>query len=188
VNPESSQHRASGEDPNGAPAETAAPAADGQRPVRTSGADRWVKLAFLVIALGLGFVLWRHSRGGPDLKWPIAKTAEALGKVLADAHEQDRWVVAYFTRDPRSAAGNRNVEYLGKGQNVKALKEGNFMTVEVKVDPGDALAEAYKVSKLPTLLLLDPQGTECNRMVGAVGEVDFRKKFLMAAKPPGDAE
>jgi len=192
VSPEAPEHRASGVGRDGppadAPAEQAAPAADGQQPARTSGADRWVKLAFLAVALGLGLVLWLHSRGGPNLGWDVATTAKDLDKVLADAREQDRWVVAYFTSDPRSATGNRNVQYLRKGQNVKALKEGNFMTVEVKVDPGDTLAKAYKVDKLPTLLLLDPQGTERNRMVGIVGEVDFRKTFLKPAQSAGDAE
>ena len=192
MSPDVPEYRASAESrygpPADAPAEQAAPAADDEQPARTSGADRWVKLAFLVVALGLGLILWLHSRGGPNLGWDVATTAKDLDKVLADAREQDRWVVAYFTSDPRSATGNRNVEYLRKGQNVKALREGNYITVEVKVDPGDALAEAYKVNELPTLLLLDPQGTERNRMVGTVGEVDFRKTFLKPAQPAGDTE
>ena len=44
------------------------------------------------------------------------------------------------------------------------------------------LAKRYKLTKLPTMVILDANGKELNRREGFIGEVEFRRGFLDLTK------
>ena len=138
--------------------------------------DRWVKIGFLVVAVVIATVIWKYLQTETFLKgWP-----EDLNTALADAKQTDRRVLVFFVGNPPNAdavwmAGNT----LAKSQNQRAIQEGNFARVKVVVNSLDSdLARRYKLTRLPTMMILAPDGKELNRREGKVGEVDFPHGFL----------
>jgi hypothetical protein len=150
---------------------------ENRRSKKAGRSDRWVKIGFLVVAVV-----------GAALTYGLFQTKESflpkwltnLSAALADAKQTDRRVLVIFIGNPPNTeavwmANNT----LAKPQNQRAIQEGRFASVKVVVDSLDSdLARRYKLTRLPTMMILAPDGKELNRREGKVGEVDFSHGFL----------
>jgi len=156
--------------------------ADGQQPPaaaagkRKSSVDRWVKLGFVVVFLGVvGAVTYLQLRG-PMLGWP-----DDLDKALAQAQRENRRVVVLVRSFPASSTCKRMVQTtLTKSENRAALKEGNFILVEIRFARDADWAKRYEVSRTPTMLVIGPDGERFHKKEGFIGETAFRDVFLKA--------
>jgi hypothetical protein len=138
--------------------------------------DRWVKIGFLVVAVVIGTVIYLYLQNDTLLKgWP-----EDLSAALADAKQTNRRVLVVFVGNPPNADAVRNADFaLGKPQNQQAIQDGKFARVKVTVNSLDSdLARRYNLNRLPTMMILAPDGSELNRREGVVGEVPFLHGFL----------
>ena len=138
--------------------------------------DRWVKIGFIIVAVVISAVIWKYRQTETFLKdWP-----EDLNAALADANQTNRRVLAVFISNPPNAEAVENAEYaLAKPKNKQAIQDGKFARVKVTVNSLDSdLARRYKLTHLPTMLILDAKGGELNRREGVVGEVPFLHGFL----------
>jgi hypothetical protein len=138
--------------------------------------DRWVKIGFIIVAVVVAAVIWKYLQTDTFMKgWP-----EDLSAALADANQTNRKVLAVFISNPPNAEAVENAQYaLAKPQNKRAIQEGKFARVKVTVNSLDSdMARRYKLTHLPTMLILDAKGGELNRREGVVGEVPFLHGFL----------
>jgi len=157
--------------------------ANPQQSAQAGRSDRWVKIGFLVVAVVIAAVVWKYLQNDTILKsWP-----EDLGAALADARQTNRRVLVFFISNPPNTDAVRTAnDTIAKPQNQKAIQEGNFARVKVTVNSPDSdLARRYKLTRLPTMMILAPDGTELNRREGVVGEVPFRHGFLDLAEIQG---
>jgi hypothetical protein len=139
--------------------------------------DRWVKLGFLVVALVVAGVLVVRSRSKPLLPdWD-----DDLPAALTQARQGDRKVLVMFHGSPPGETARRlATTTLRKEDNLRAIRDGKFLRVEVTLPTSldsDA-ARRYRIRKLPTMLILTPSGQEWNRREGMIGEEPFRRGFL----------
>ena len=159
-------------------AQTPPPAAKRHRPH-----DRWVKLGFLVVAVGIaGFLYFRGRKLPAPRDWLDAKDLTAALQVAKD---QDRHVVVLFVRHPMSQLAEDVIKkVINKQENQTAVKDGHFVAVMVR-GPSAELREQYRLSEFPTLMILDPSGREIKRREGldARPEVPFRSEFLKLDSP-----
>jgi len=139
--------------------------------------DRWVKVGFLAVAAAVVALVWWQQRKGPD--WPGWE--EDLDAALARAAAQNRRVLVFFMSSPPDDDTRRMEQTtLKKRENRQAIDNGRFIRVRLVLDTSlkGETASRYKVTTLPTLMILDARGTELNRRERFVGEIDFRKGFL----------
>ena len=62
---------------------------------------------------------------------------------------------------------------------IRAIQDGKFARVKVTVNSLNSdVARQYKLTHLPTMMILAPDGKELNRREGVVGEVPFVHGFL----------
>jgi len=138
--------------------------------------DRWVKIGFLVVLIIVAAAIWYWHRQPPTMKgW-----GRDLDAALRQAVAERRQLLVFFISSPPSDTARRMVRTtLAVPENRKRLNEGPFVKVKVEVDSlKSQLAGKYTLRKLPTMLLLSPDGVELNRREGFIGEVDFRNGFL----------
>lgn len=158
-----------------------------RRPKRAT--DMRGKLAFLVVAALLaGVVYWYLQQGKTILRdWP-----DDLAKALRQAKAENLRVLAFFVSSPPSETTLRMARTtLKKSHNQRAIASGGFLRVKVSLDTSlkSDTARRHKITKLPTMLILGPDGKELNRREGMIGEVPFRSGFLDCAEvvqPPSD--
>jgi hypothetical protein len=153
-------------------------------PRKSKGADRWVKLGFLVVAAGIVVFIWWSLRNPSMPGWD-----DDLDAALVQARDENRKVVVFFMSKPPGTIDRWNWDnILIKEGNQKALADGKFLRVKMQVssDLQSEPAKRHKLKKLPTLILLGPDGKELNRREGKLGELDFRDGFLNCARvlPP----
>ncbi len=138
--------------------------------------DRWVKLGFLVIAVGIGGFAWWYIRKPQMSGW-----STDLDGAFQRGRAENRKIIVYFMNKP---PGHNDLwirdNIIKKSGNRQALKEGKFIKIVVQRSGNlrSDLAKRYKLKKLPALLLLGPDSTELNRREGMIGEVEFRNGFL----------
>lgn len=151
----------------------APPATKGKR-------DVLVKLAFVVVLAAGGALIWRLQRRDPKLGWPTD-----LDAALRQAKKDDRQVIVFLMSVSLPPGGDaewniRNT--LAKKANRDAISQGGVICVQVRLDATlkSETARKYRITKLPTMLLLGPDGKERNRREGKIGETDFRNGFLDA--------
>ncbi len=158
--------------------------ADGQGPPpaaaaagkRKSPVDRWVKLGFAVVFLGVVGVVTYLQLRGPMLGWP-----DDLTEALAQARRENRRVVVLVRSFPASNACKRMVQTtLAKAENKAALEEGKFILVEIRFARDADWAKRYEVSRTPTMLVIAPDGKRFHKQEGFIGETAFRDVFLKA--------
>jgi len=152
-----------------------------EQPRQSTQPSRRVKMGFLLAAvLAAGLIYWFFQTGETFLKsWPIK-----IDDTLARAKQTDRRVLAFFVSNPPSAAAMRlSTTTLAKKNNEQAIRDGKFFRVKVLTHglSGD-LAKRYKLTILPTMIILDANGKELNRREGFIGEVDFRHGLLDLTK------
>ncbi|MHC4984578.1 MAG: hypothetical protein ACYTFO_00320 [Planctomycetota bacterium] len=138
--------------------------------------DRWVKLGFLVVALGIVAFLVIDQRSFPA----PAGWGKNLAEALATAQAENRHVVVLFVKHPMGELAKTVItQVINKSDNHKAVKEGNFVPVMVR-GPSNQMREDYGLTVFPTLMILDPAGQEVKRREGldTRPEVPFRSEFL----------
>lgn len=151
----------------------AAATAAGGRP--RSARDRVIKVAFAVVTLTVvGMLYWYQRRGLSLPGWD-----SDLKAALQQASTQNRPVLVFFVSSPPDQT-SRELAKTTIPKNAQAIKDGRFLTVMVKVgNPAKSeLAQRHQVVKLPTMLVLGPDGAERNRREGFIGELPFRSGFL----------
>lgn len=144
---------------------------------KSSPRDRWIKIGFVLVLVAAVVAVYLFQKR--DLS--IQGWGNDLNAALSKAKAENRMVVAFFVSSPPSDTAKQIARRrIPKGDNQKALKEGNFIPVVVSLN--NALesepAMKYGLTKLPTLMVLLPDGTERNRNEGMIGEVDFRQNLL----------
>lgn len=142
-----------------------------------SSRDRWIKIGFVLVLAAVAVAIYSFQRR--DLR--IEGWGNDLNAALTRAKAENRMVVVFFVSTPPSDTAREIAQRrIPKPDNVQALKDGNFIPVvvsldnELKSDP----AMKYKLTTLPTLMVLRPDGTERNRHEGMIGEVNFRQDLL----------
>jgi hypothetical protein len=156
---------------------------ENRRSERAGKSDRWVKVGFVMVAAVVGTWIYMSFQTETFMKgWP-----EDLNAALADANQTNRRVLAVFISDPPNAEADENAKFaLGKPHNQQAIQDGKFARVKVTVNSLNSdLARRYKLTHLPTMLILDAKGNELNRREGIVGEVPFMHGFLDLAEIHG---
>ena len=140
--------------------------------------DRRIKIVFLAVVLVGAAVVYVLQRRTPGFDWP-----GDLDKALKQARDQKRRVLVFFTASPKSATARRLIQTT-LYKNAQAMAKERVIKVNVSLDTElkSATAVRYKISSLPTFVLLSPEGKELNRREGFVGEVDFHKGFLDRSK------
>ena len=155
------------------------------RPAAKSGRDRWIKLAFAAVAVAALILVWQLQR----TKLRIPGWGKDVQAALAQARNEGRPVLAFFIADPPSATARRMAKTtLSRGANKQAIKQGRFIRVVVVGSLASDLAKRYKVSQLPTMVIISPQGRLIKSQPGFIGEVPFRAEFLKVrlATSPSD--
>lgn len=142
-------------------------------------ADRRTKIAFLVVmVVAAAFVYVLLQRRTPGFNWP-----EDLDKALEQARTRQRNVLVFFTGSPKSDIAKQLIRKTLR-KNAPMIAKQRVVKVNVSLDRElkSDLAARYKISSLPTFVLLSPEGKELNRREGFVGEGDFHKGFLDCSK------
>ncbi len=167
----------------------ARPQAEGAKPTASGETgkalrDRIVKLAFLVLTLGAVAVLVWYQRRGLGLSgWGLDFAAAQV-----QAAQEQRPVLALFVRSPPDYTSRELAKHT-ISKNAQAIEAGRFVPVMVNVRDlaKSQPAQRYGVSRLPTMLVIGPDGVEKNRREGFVGELEFRKGFLDCSRVVGPA-
>lgn len=138
-----------------------------------------MKYIFLGIVLIAAAAIYLRQRSGPpalEENWP-----RTLDAALAQAEQTDRRVLVFFTSEPPSETTRRLVDTtLARPENRRAIQEGNFIRARAILDVSldSPAAKKYRIRRLPTMMVLSPEGKELNRREGFIGEVPFRSGFL----------
>jgi hypothetical protein len=144
--------------------------------------DRRAKMAFLVVAILVAGVVYFLFQSGEEIlkNWPADFNA-----TLADANQTGRNVlVVFLSNPPNDDSVFVATTTLTKPKNRQAIEAGKFARVKTVVnDLNGPLAGKYKLTKLPTLMVLDSKGKEVARAEGRVGEVPFLE-FIQSIKKP----
>jgi len=156
------------------PSQTAGPNAGSPAPARGK-AERYVKLGFLVVVLAVvGWLIARQYLGTSLTGW-----SGDLNAALQQAARENRRIVALTYDSPNDLEYEKMRENVAKLGNAKALEEAGVIKVHTRLAMSDPLAVKYKVSRFPATLLIAPDGTLITCWTGYIGEVAFRKEFLM---------
>lgn len=149
------------------------------KPRSSSPGQRWVRMGFVVVVIVVvGALSFKHRSMPAPRGW-----TENLNEALHQARTEGRKTVVLFVDHPIGYYGRKLIQTtLRKPGNRNAIVKGQFVAVMVRLK-GKAkkdLMAKYKLSDLPTLLLLDPRGKELNRREGdqTLPEVPFRNEFL----------
>lgn len=132
-------------------------------------------LILLIIAAMAGLYVFNQRQ-----ELNIEGWGKDLDAALARAKTENNPVVILFVNKSQTPTARDLQKRIDRPGNRKALKNGNYITVIVPLDNSldSELAKKYKISSLPTLLLLKPNGEEHNRAPSNIGEVPFRQIFL----------
>ncbi len=153
------------------------PSAKSDQSAKTGRSDHWINIGFLVVALIAAGLIYGFFQTKESIlpSWP-----EDLNAALARAKQTDRKVLVLFMANPPGPDSVFMASVtLSKSQNQQAIQNGKFARVKVIVNSLDSdLAHRYKLTRLPTMMILAPGGNELNRREGRVGEVPFLHGFL----------
>ena len=151
--------------------------ASNDQPVATKRRMDRGKLIFLLIFVLAMIAVYISQRSGAELPdWP-----GDLQAALAQAKQENRRVLVFFAGDPPSKNA-RDMATKTLQKNAGPIKDGKFITVLIQGKKSDELFKRYKISKLPTFLLLDGEDKELNRRDGFVGQGAFGGGFLKCTK------
>ena len=149
---------------------------------RLSG--RKVNLAFLVVIVAAVALIYWHQQGSGGLpSWP-----DDIDAALKQAAKEDRKVLVFLASRPPSFTDIRMTEDPVR-HNKPIIAREKFITVLIQLDSLPAVIAGHKIEKLPTFLILGPDGKELNRRTGFVAPAAFGAGFLDCTdiwKPPGE--
>ncbi len=141
---------------------------------KSTPAERWVKRCFLLAILLAGIIVGYIQFRGPMLGWP-----DDLYAALVKARAENRAVVVFVRSFPAGDIDKRMVQTT-LSKNKKALENGKFLLVEIRLDRSAGWAKKYGVTKTPTMLLIAPDGEKFRKQEGMIGQTEFSDKFLNA--------
>jgi len=149
-------------------------------------ADRRVKFIFFAVVLVAASIVYYSQRSGPTLPgW-----GDNLTAALKRGQQDNRPVLVLFYKSLSGDAVWDLKKHLGRIEADKALADGKFIRVKVKLTSGldSTLAKTHQIRKLPTILIIGPDGKERNRRVGRIPYNDFWNGFLNGStiQEPGD--
>ena len=148
------------------------------QPGKKFSADRWIKIGFVVVVIGIAAVILMLQWGGLEIKgWD-----SDLEAALKQSKTENRNVLIFFTSSRPGDTALKISKTLAKPASKKAIKDGNFIRVIVGTSLKSETARRYRINKLPTMVILTPTGTELNRREGFIGEGDFHTGFLDCTK------
>lgn len=155
-------------------------------PKKRLSLNKKVNLAFLLVVILAVVLIYRHQQSGGGLPdWP-----GDINAALKQAADDDRKILLFVASKPPSYTDIRMSEVsITFASSVNPmLKRENFITVLIQLDSIPAvIAGRYKINKLPTCLVLGPDGEERNRRTGFVAAAPFVEGFLdctQIEKPP----
>ena len=121
-------------------------------------------------------MIWISQRRGHRLGWP-----SDLDAALKQSAAEGRSLLIFF-RNPIADEETQDVikRLLLPGDAQKALRKGNFLQVQANLDPSlqSPTAKKYKILRLPTMIIISPEGEELNRRVGYIAFMEFLGPFL----------
>jgi len=153
---------------------------DSRAPVPKSPHKK-VGLIFLAIAIIAVVTIQYLQR---SLAAPSGWIDNDLPEAMRQAKQRSANIVVLFVAKPPTEIDRWiTTKTLSEEANMKALEDGNFVAVMVRVSGNQRAqyAEEFSVHTFPTTLILSPDGEELNRKEGKIGETDFRDVFLVAA-------
>jgi hypothetical protein len=140
----------------------------------TTKTDRYVKLGFLIVTVGI--VGWLIVQ--PHISFPMRGWDTDLQAALTQAAAESRSVVAMVYDSPQNLAYSKLREVVSKAGNREAMQKANVICVHVRLDSDDPLAKQFEIKEFPTTLLIGSDGKAISRWTGYIGEVAFRQEFL----------
>jgi len=140
--------------------------------------DRYVKLGFLVVTLGI--VGWLIVN--PYISRSLPGWDEDLQAALETAKAENRKIVLLAYDTPQNHNYGKLRKIVEKPDNREALERANVLRVHLRMDADDLTARKYKITQFPTTLLIGPDDKVITCWVGYIGEAAFRTHFL-AGKP-----
>jgi hypothetical protein len=145
----------------------------------TNTRKRKGKLIFLGIIIVAAAAVYMYQR--QDLTIPGWRND--LDGALADAKKEGKITVVLFADQPPSETSRNIALRVTMTANKEMLfgkdgKGSKYIPVCVSVTKNSPLVQKYDITRLPTLIAFNPDGTVRNRVVGDVGEVPFRAEFL----------
>lgn len=140
--------------------------------------DRRGKLVFLGVIAIVAILVYFNQRQPPSQaeQWP-----NDIDAAFKQAKVTNRRVLAFFMGDPPSqATRDMLTKTLAQPGNIDAIVNGKFIKVKIVLAGGlkSDLADQYKITSLPTMVIFDHNGNELNRRRGFIGELPFRRNFL----------
>jgi len=131
------------------------------------------KLVFLAVLVAVvGFIWYIQRNPSPPADW-----GTNLDDAIEQAGRENRQVLVWFTgiRNSQQWKDMRGRVRIPQTKNI--IKKKNFVCVNVEVGTSmdSDLARKYGITKLPTFLILDPQGKEVKRTEGPIGEQALRE-------------
>jgi hypothetical protein len=132
--------------------------------------ERLVKIAFLAVTVLVVVAVYQMQKNPPILtSW-----RQDLDAARRDARAQDRRLLLLFVySDPGETERWLAANTLLK--NESGMEKGKYIRVKVPVPTGMDCppVRTYDVKHIPTLVILDANGTVLGRREGRVGEIDF---------------
>ncbi len=155
---------------------------------KKSSTDRWVKLGFLAVVVVVAAAVYIRGWAGssPGQQW-----RSDLEAALAEAKKSNRPVLVLFRGEALDEDTNFVMGEKGLKQSSvnREVKEGNYLCVEVKLDRAltSTAAVKYKLTKLPTVIVLSAEGKVLQRESGRVGHVDLVEMLSAGAGGPASS-
>ncbi|NLW86867.1 MAG: hypothetical protein GXY38_08335 [Planctomycetes bacterium] len=144
------------------------PSARAEAPEAKKRMDKWVKIIFLLVVVGVVVYIQYSQRKGPV----VYGWSEDLPATIQRASRQNLPVLVFFMSRPAGEADHFIVKTLKN--NKAAIEESKCLLVQAAVTgPSSELAVKYKLADTPVLMLLDSQGNEIARRTDRVGETDL---------------
>jgi len=151
-----------------------AEASDPTAPPPATKTDRYVKLGFLIVTVGIVGWLIVH----PHISRPMKGWGTDLQAALAQGQAEGRSVVAMVYDSPQNQAYGKLRKVVAKPGNREAMQKANVIRVHARLSTNDDSAKRLDITELPTTLLIGPDGKTITSWTGYIGEVAFRQEFL----------
>ncbi len=136
--------------------------------------SKGVKLIFLLILVAIAVTVWFVQKRGLPLDWP-----DDFNAAIRQAKQENRRLLVLFVSDsPNEDARKLAKITLVATENRDAIEKGSFIKVKVETDLKSDVAKKYRITTLPTMLILSSDGKELNRREGYISQTDFASKFL----------
>lgn len=135
-----------------------------------------------------GFLDCGEVRHAGVVGWRNAKSQADMDGVLSDAKGQGRSVLILFAPTEADKATKELYEAtLAHQANRKAIEDADLILVHVPVADvkNSVLGKRYHIDRLPTMLLLTPDGSPRKRRTGAIPKKLFLLDFLGSLSRPG---